>query len=316
MTCEAISATAVLNLNSTLFNPIPFATPSRTNNSVEYSGSSHRRLRFHSTAPVNHERRRFVPKVFSSFPSIGAEEFPLLPFPMDQVFIPSEGKTLHLYEARYLALLDESLFTRKKCFIHFVLDPIGISDGAEASFAARYGCLVHVEKVERLDVGALVSIRGIGRGKIVTFVQADPYLKGLVIPVQDVICDCVTKINSQVMVLKEALNCLNSLEIKLKVPKEELLQTQISSSVNWAGKECSLDCYRAFFPSFAERLSFAALQPVSGLTHSELAKLQKEKLRAMDTKDTLQRLDQSLEFVKNNISMIAAKLAIQSLDAK
>ncbi|XP_052189185.1 uncharacterized protein LOC127799304 isoform X3 [Diospyros lotus] len=298
MTCEAISATAVLNLNSTLFNPIPFATPSRTNNSVEYSGSSHRRLRFHSTAPVNHERRRFVPKVFSSFPSIGAEEFPLLPFPMDQVFIPSEGKTLHLYEARYLALLDESLFTRKKCFIHFVLDPIGISDGAEASFAARYGCLVHVEK-------------------------ADPYLKGLVIPVQDVICDCVTKINSQVMVLKEALNCLNSLEIKLKLlssvnrhPKEELLQTQISSSVNWAGKECSLDCYRAFFPSFAERLSFAALQPVSGLTHSELAKLQKEKLRAMDTKDTLQRLDQSLEFVKNNISMIAAKLAIQSLDAK
>ena len=26
-----------------------------------------------------------------------------------QVFIPSEGKTLHLYEARYLALLDEVL---------------------------------------------------------------------------------------------------------------------------------------------------------------------------------------------------------------
>lgn len=90
---------------------------------------------------------------------------------MDQVLVPSETKTLHLYEARYLALLDESLFGTNKHFVHFVLDPIGINDTAEASFAARYGCLVLIEKVERLDVGALVSIRGVGRVKIVKIVQ-------------------------------------------------------------------------------------------------------------------------------------------------
>ncbi|KAA8538695.1 hypothetical protein F0562_028324 [Nyssa sinensis] len=57
-------------------------------------------------------------------------------------------------------------------FVHFVLDPIAIANtSAEVSFAARYGCLVIIEKVEQLDVGALVTIRGIGRVKIVEFVQ-------------------------------------------------------------------------------------------------------------------------------------------------
>jgi hypothetical protein len=34
----------------------------------------------------------------------------------------------------------------------------------------------------------------------------------------------------------------------------------------------------------------------------------------MDLKDTLQRLDNSLDLVNENISMVAAKLAIQSLE--
>ncbi|XP_059590618.1 uncharacterized protein LOC100244294 isoform X6 [Vitis vinifera] len=150
---------------------------------------------------------------------------PLLPFDINQVLIPSESKTLHFYEARYLALLEE---------------------------------------VERLDVGALVSIRGIGRVKIMEFVQADPYLKGIVIPMQDNIFECESEISSKVSELKEALYSLNSLEIKLKAPKEELLQTCIAKSLMWAEKEPSVDCDEAFVPSLAERISFAALQPVTG----------------------------------------------------
>lgn len=42
--------------------------------------------------------------------------------------------------------------------------------------------------------------------------------------------------------------------------------------------------------------------------------LQNAKLKAMDTKDTLERLDVSMELVKKNISMVAAKLASQSLE--
>ncbi|XP_019180773.1 PREDICTED: uncharacterized protein LOC109175862 isoform X2 [Ipomoea nil] len=205
------------------------------------------------------KRRRFI--TFAS-----TLELPLLPFPIDQTLIPSETKSLHLYEARYLALLDESLFRKEKLFVHFVLDPIAINDtSGEASFAARYCCLVVIEKVERLDVGAFVSIRGIGRVKIVHFVQAEPYLRGMVIPFQDNIPLTVTDISSKVSELKESICSLNSLEIKLKAPKEELLQTMTANSIGWVKKASLLDCDSNFIPSMAELVSFAALQPVSGM---------------------------------------------------
>ena len=49
-----------------------------------------------------------------------------------------------------------------------------------------------------------------------------------------------------------------------QAPKEELLQTCIAKSLMWAEKEPSVDCDEAFVPSLAERISFAALQPVTG----------------------------------------------------
>ncbi|KAJ9675923.1 hypothetical protein PVL29_024746 [Vitis rotundifolia] len=44
-------------------------------------------------------------------PHASSSGLPLLPFDINQVLIPSESKTLHLYEARYLALLEEVLFS-------------------------------------------------------------------------------------------------------------------------------------------------------------------------------------------------------------
>uniref|UniRef100_A0A0E0F3S4 Lon N-terminal domain-containing protein n=1 Tax=Oryza meridionalis TaxID=40149 RepID=A0A0E0F3S4_9ORYZ len=67
-----------------------------------------------------------------SSPSPASLDLPLLPFQPAEVLIPSECKTLHLYEARYLALLEE---------------------------------------VERLDIGALVSIRGVCRVNIINLLQ-------------------------------------------------------------------------------------------------------------------------------------------------
>ncbi|XP_058189837.1 uncharacterized protein LOC131307377 isoform X2 [Rhododendron vialii] len=319
MTCRTTTTTA-LNLIATPSKPVfSVALAGKFPHNCPIKSRRLSRVRFRSPTSLNHERpykrHRFVPKArYSS--SSEAVELPLLPFPMDQVLVPSETKTLHLYEARYLSLLDESLFGTNKHFVHFVLDPIGINDTAEASFAARYGCLVLIEKVERLDVGALVSIRGVGRVKIVKIVQANPYLRGAVIPMQDVVPDSLSKVTFQVVELKEALHCLNGLEIKLKAPKEALMQTQIANAVEWAEKESSVDSYGAFFPSSIERLCFSGLQPVSGGTPTELRQLQREKLRAMEVKDTLERLNQSLEFVRNNISMVAAKLAIQSLGSQ
>lgn len=73
--------------------------------------------------------------------------------------------------------------------------------------------------------------------------------------------------------------------------------------MNWLDESISQklnDMYSCFFV-------------MAGNTQSEVQALQNAKLKAMDTKDTLERLDISMELVKNNISMVAAKLAIQSL---
>ncbi|XP_010543720.1 PREDICTED: uncharacterized protein LOC104816539 [Tarenaya hassleriana] len=246
-------------------------------------------------------------------------DLPLLPFNMNEVLVPTESKTLHLYEARYLALLEESLQRKNNLFVHFVLDPVSISQTAtEASFAARFGCLVVIESVERLDVGALVCIRGVGRVKISRFSvsEADPYLSGEVNPMRDYLVLESDELNSKVAKLKESIRNLNSLEIKLKAPKEAPLQTRIYNSLNWAETETPLECDEAFFPSTAERVSFAALQPVSGSTESEVTRLREEKIRAMGMKDTVKRIELSMELIKENISSVAAKLAIQSLGIK
>ncbi|KAJ4917232.1 ATP-dependent protease La (LON) domain protein [Raphanus sativus] len=245
-------------------------------------------------------------------------DLPLLPFSMSEVLVPTESKTLHLYEARYLALLEESMKRKKNMFVHFILDPISISEEAtEASFAARYGCLVLIENVERLDIGALVSIRGAGRVKISRILGADPYLSGEVRPIQDRFnYESSDEITSKISNLKESIKNLNSLEIKLKAPDDSLLQTRLFNSLKWAEDEPPGECEESFFPSLQERLSFAAFQPVSGVTQSELSRLQQEKLKAMDIKDTMERLKLSMGLIKENISSIAAKLAIQSLDIR
>uniref|UniRef100_A0A1D1XCH6 Glutamate synthase [NADPH] small chain n=2 Tax=Anthurium amnicola TaxID=1678845 RepID=A0A1D1XCH6_9ARAE len=121
-------------------------------------------------------------------------------------------------------------------------------------------------------------------------------------------------INSKVAALKEYLCNLNSLEIKLKAYKDELLQTRIKNSLIWAEKETSMDCIEAFIPGAAERMSFAALQPVSGSTQLELLALRRRKLWAMTSRDTLERLRNGLELVEHNIALVAAKLAIQSVE--
>ncbi|PSS19400.1 RNA-directed RNA polymerase [Actinidia chinensis var. chinensis] len=136
MTSCTTNITLNLNGKPTIFSPSPIPNhhPSHRFSLVLRLRLKHERL---------YNRHRFIPNArFAE-----AQEFPLLPFPIHEVLVPSERKTLHLYEARYLALLDESLFGKKKHFVHFVLDPIGISDTAKASFAARYGCLVLIEKM-------------------------------------------------------------------------------------------------------------------------------------------------------------------------
>uniref|UniRef100_A0A9I9DQV5 Uncharacterized protein n=1 Tax=Cucumis melo TaxID=3656 RepID=A0A9I9DQV5_CUCME len=221
---------------------------------------------FHSQAqpPLLSAERRWNLSVYATT----SLDLPLLPFGVNDVLVPSESKTLHLYEARNSSFNSSGMETSGACFSPTVV------------------------------VDWLV----------------DPYLRGRILSVRDNIVQDECSLSSKVMDVKNVLHNLNSLEIKLKAPKEVLLQTQILNSLNWAEKGIYVDIDQNFVPSLAERVSFAAFQPISGSTKSELQSLQLKKLKAMDMKNTLERLNKSLKLIKENISTVAAKLAIQSIE--
>lgn len=244
-----------------------------------------------------------------------AIELPCLPFTSTEVFVPSATTTLHLYEARFLALLEEAMEKHDNFFVHFVLDPVAdFGSSAMASFAASYGCLTLIENVKRIEIGALVTIRGIGRVNIVTLTQTEPYLRGIVEPKQDEMPKDSGSVIAAVEELKLALADLHRLQLKLKTSKDEQLQTPLWNSLRWAQKDDFLDCNKEFLPRLAERISFAALQPLTGASASELRVLLQERLRAMESTSTIQRLDNVIKLVKESRALIAAKLALQSLD--
>ncbi|MQL83413.1 hypothetical protein Taro_015886 [Colocasia esculenta] len=274
--------------------------------------------RGHCRHPVSLEAgARVGPRRFrvlcSSSPLPESLALPLLPFQPEEVLAML---SFSLPTSLAPSLFHQnSLNKRERHFVHFVLDPIWTSGSSTgASFVAKYGCLVFIENVEQLDIGALVSIRGIGRVSIVNLMQTEPYLRGVVVPMQDKVHSRDSELNSKVVALKESLCNLNSLEIKLKADKDELLQTRIKNSLTWAEKDTSMDYIQAFIPGVMERISFAALQPVSGSTNSELQALQRRKLWAMTSTDTSERLDDGLELIKDSIALVAAKLAIQSVE--
>ncbi|XP_047091796.1 uncharacterized protein LOC124703615 [Lolium rigidum] len=260
-------------------------------------------------------RRRFLAARCSSssplLPPSPPLEFPLLPFQPAEVLIPSECKTLHLYEARYLALLEEALYKRQNSLVHFVLDPV-LSSSSKDSFAVRYGCLVRIESVQKMDFGALVSIRGVCRVNIKNLLQMEPYLRGDVSPMMDKSSDDID-LDLRISKLRESMCNLHSLQMKLRVPEDEPLQTNIKSSLLWSEKDIFEEYDEKFIPGLPERLSFAAYQSVSGMSDEELLTLQKYKIKAMDSTDTLERLNSGIEYVEHNIGMIAARLAIQNI---
>jgi len=140
----------------------------------------------------------------------------------------------------------------------------------------------------------------------------EPYFRGTVSPLMDDPSEGI-EIGTKISKLRESMCNLHSLQMKLKVPEDEPLQTNIRASLLWSEKE-NFEVYNeSFIPGLPERLSFAAYQTVSGMSDAELHTLQKYKIQAMDSTNTLDRVNNGIEYVEHNIGMIAARLAIQNI---
>lgn len=103
---------------------------------------------------------------------------PALPFPPEQVFLPGETKTLHLFEARYLALFEHVVLHCDKRCAHVLID-------FNRQAMAAFGVIVHIRSWRRLDVGVSVDIEAVGRLKSCRIRNPAPYLHGEFEPVDD-----------------------------------------------------------------------------------------------------------------------------------
>jgi len=91
----------------------------------------------------------------------------------------------------------------------------------------------------------------------------EPYFRGTVSPLMDDPYEGI-EIGIKISKLRESMCNLHSLQMKLKVPEDEPLQTNIKASLLWSEKE-NFEVYNeSFIPGLPERLSFAAYQTVSG----------------------------------------------------
>ncbi|CAI6009412.1 unnamed protein product [Closterium sp. NIES-65] len=167
-------------------------------------------------------------------------ELPCLPFNPAEVFLPGSSKTLHLYEARYLALLEEVLTRSSGLLGHVVLEPMRTEDGQGMTFVASYGCLSYVESVRKLQVGALVAVRGVGRIRLQQLTQVEPFLRGQVAVVSDDrpqegagAGGTGEEVKGAVEELRAVLRDVQELQIKIKTTSDVPLQTPLERALRW-----------------------------------------------------------------------------------
>jgi Lon protease-like protein len=100
---------------------------------------------------------------------------PAMLFPMEEVLLPGSTQVLHLYEARFLALLDEVTAKTGGLFAHLTFHPPSADE--QGLRINQVASLVRVEEIIREDVGAKVVIVGESRVVMQDIVESDPYVR-------------------------------------------------------------------------------------------------------------------------------------------
>ena len=100
---------------------------------------------------------------------------PAMLFPMEEVLLLGSTQVLHLYEARFLALLDEVTSKTGGLFAHLTFHPPSADE--QGLRINQVASLVRVEEIIREDVGAKVVIIGESRVVMQDIVESDPYVR-------------------------------------------------------------------------------------------------------------------------------------------
>ena len=111
-------------------------------------------------------------------------ELPAMLFPSEEMLLPGCTQVLHLYEARFLALLDEVSAATGGLFAHVTFLPPSedsVDDGGLR--VNQVATLVRVEEIQREEVGAKVTIIGESRCTLLDIKESQPYITAVFVPV-------------------------------------------------------------------------------------------------------------------------------------
>lgn len=210
-------------------------------------------------------------------------EVPGLPFPPMELTVPGAQRTLHLYEARYLSLLDHALALPGQRMVHLAVAE-GVTPEGEFGWEVKRNdcCLMEVVETRKAEVGALVTLRAVAQIYLKEVTSTEPYIQCTVDPVKLVVgapdAEVLDKARDLQVVLDDILHLseklvqagvLAPLEVGTVAPEDfpdgggdAARQLPLQASVEWA-REVSRAAPFPFAPPVGARSSPGAFQ---GLT--------------------------------------------------
>ena len=105
-----------------------------------------------------------------------------------ELTVTGAQRTLHLYEARYLSLLDHALALPGQRMVHLAVAE-GVTPEGEFGWEVKRNdcCLMEVVETRKAEVGALVTLRAVAQIYLKEVTSTEPYIQCTVDPVKLVV---------------------------------------------------------------------------------------------------------------------------------
>jgi len=274
------------------------------------------------------------------------EELGVLPFPIQDIMMPGETKKLHLYEARFLSLFQEAMYNRDELIVQAVI----VEQPNGAGFCS-VGNLLKVTEWDRLEIGVTATVKSIGRVRLHSFPSLDPYLSANVKYLGDTtltlektdalkalteeiysIHDCCLQLNLKLAStdFPEVPDMLNQFENPGIPPPTPTSKEKYDERMTW-GHEQSRSGSMGFDIPLKAQLE-DTLKKLDGEATSsvlcaetkaspELLSLQaasclspEDRLKALETINTLKRMKFVIDSFTNTQKLLAAKSALRDLN--
>ena len=181
-------------------------------------------------------------------------------------------------------------------------------------------CVCHVQGIQRIDVGALVTLQAEGRIGLRQLVQGRPYMRMTASLLRD---EKPANVNLEKESSEQAKRILQLLE-ECTTMAEELYPDNMEEidamrrAKDWATSTGS----RPLLPTgpqgnrvseWISRISYSGLVEVPGMSSVDMEKLHRLKRLALLSLNTTERLSYTLEHLENTRSSLGAKISLLKL---